>query len=122
MTEAASAIAVLCHDRMDDDDLATVDLHRRNTELRAELDEVEPVISASLLVATAFRLRDQESLAERAPDPGPGDALVRGSSRLRLSRRSPAGTPRLICARGLPTSWRRPIKGRPRIGRLRVDP
>ena len=62
MTEAASATAVLCHDRLDDDDLATVDLHQRNTELRAELDEVQPMISASLLVATAFRLRDQEAL------------------------------------------------------------
>jgi hypothetical protein len=62
MTEAASSIAVLCHDQLDDEDLAIVDLHRQNTELRAELDEVQPVISASLLVATAFRLRDQKAL------------------------------------------------------------
>ena len=62
MTEAASATAVLCHHQLDDDDLASVDLHRQNTELRAELDEVQPVISASLLVATAFRLRDQKAL------------------------------------------------------------
>ena len=68
MTEAASSIAVLCHDQLndedlaDDEDLAIVDLHRQNTELRAELDEVQPVISASVLVATAFRLRDQKAL------------------------------------------------------------
>jgi hypothetical protein len=62
MTEAASSIAVLCHAQLDDEDLAIDDLHRQNTELRAELDEVQPVISASLLVATAFRLRDQKAL------------------------------------------------------------
>jgi len=68
MTEAARSIAVLCRDQLDDEDwaddedLAIVDLHRQNTELRAELDEVQPVISASLLVATAFRLRDQKAL------------------------------------------------------------
>ena len=62
MTEAASSIAVLCHDQLDDEDLAIADLHRENTALRAELDEVEPMISASLLVATAFRLRDQKAL------------------------------------------------------------
>jgi hypothetical protein len=68
MTEAARSIAVLCRDQLDDEDLADdedwaiVDLHRQNTELRAELDEVQPVISASLLVATAFRLRDQKAL------------------------------------------------------------
>ena len=65
MTEAARSIAVLSHDQLDDvddEDLAVVDLHRQNGELRAELDEVQPVISASLLVATAFRLRDQKAL------------------------------------------------------------
>ena len=34
----------------------------RNRWRRQQLDEVQPVISASLLVATAFRLRDQEAL------------------------------------------------------------
>ena len=62
MTEAASSIAVLYHDQLDDEDLAIADLHRENTALRAELDEVQPMISASLLVATAFRLRDQKAL------------------------------------------------------------
>jgi hypothetical protein len=62
MTEAASSIAVLSNEQLDDEDLAIADLHRQNTLLRAELDEVQPVISASLLVATAFRLRDQAAL------------------------------------------------------------
>jgi hypothetical protein len=62
MTEAASSIAALRNDQLDDEDLAIADLHRQNTLLRAELDEVQPVISASLLVATAFRLRDQAAL------------------------------------------------------------
>src|SRR4051812_6870756 len=62
MTEAANSIAVLSNEQLDDEDLAIADLHRQNTLLRAELNEVEPVISASLLVATAFRLRDQKAL------------------------------------------------------------
>jgi hypothetical protein len=62
MTEAANSIAVLSNEQLDDEDLAIADLHRQNTLLRAELDEVQPVISASLLVATAFRLRDQKAL------------------------------------------------------------
>ncbi len=62
MTEAASAIAAVRNDQLDDQDLAIADLHRENTLLRAELEEVQPVISASLLVATAFRLRDQTAL------------------------------------------------------------
>jgi hypothetical protein len=62
MTEAANSIAVLSNEQLDDEDLAIADLHRQNTLLRTELDEVQPVISASLLVATAFRLRDQNAL------------------------------------------------------------
>jgi hypothetical protein len=62
MNEAANSIAVLCNEQLDDEDLAIADLHRQNTLLRTELDEVQPVISASLLVATAFRLRDQNAL------------------------------------------------------------
>jgi hypothetical protein len=62
MTEAARSIAVLCPDHLDDEDLAIADLHRQNVDLRAELDDVQPVISASVLVATAFRLRDQKAL------------------------------------------------------------
>jgi hypothetical protein len=62
MTEAASAIAILRHDQPSDQSSAVAVLQRRNVQLRAELDEVEPVITASLLVATAFRLRDQDGL------------------------------------------------------------
>jgi hypothetical protein len=62
MTEAARSIAVLCRAQLDDEDLALADLHRENLALRTELDEVQPVISASVLVATAFRLRDQKAL------------------------------------------------------------
>ena len=62
MIEVASSIAALRNEQLDDEDLAIVDLHRQNVLLRAELDEVQPVISASLLVATAFRLRDQHAL------------------------------------------------------------
>jgi hypothetical protein len=62
MTEAARSIAVLCHAQLDDEDLAVADLHRENIALRTELDEIQPMISASLLVATAFRLRDQKAL------------------------------------------------------------
>jgi hypothetical protein len=46
------------HDQPDGDDLAIADLHEQNVALRAELHEVEPVISAAVLAATAFRLRD----------------------------------------------------------------
>ena len=61
MTEAASAIAVLC-DEQTDDDLASAALQRRSTALPAQRDEVEAVISAALLAATAFRLRDRQGL------------------------------------------------------------
>ena len=61
MTEAARAIAVLC-DEQTDDDLATAALQRRSMALPAERDEVEAVISAALLAATAFRLRDRQAL------------------------------------------------------------
>jgi hypothetical protein len=62
MTMAPSSITAVRHDLLDGDDLAIADLHERNTELRAELDEVQPVISAAVLAATAFRLRDQNGL------------------------------------------------------------
>ena len=62
MTEAASAIAVLCDQPIDDEDRASVALHRRTMALPAEPDEVEAVISAAVLAATAFRLRDRQGL------------------------------------------------------------
>jgi hypothetical protein len=62
MTMAPSSITAVRHDPLDGDDLAIADLHEQNTELRAELDEVQPVISAAVLAATAFRMRDQNGL------------------------------------------------------------
>jgi hypothetical protein len=38
------------------------DLHRQTRALRSELDEVQPLISAAVLTATAFRLRDNDGL------------------------------------------------------------
>jgi hypothetical protein len=37
-------------------------LRREITALQTELDQLEPVIGAAVLTATAFRLRDQEGL------------------------------------------------------------
>jgi hypothetical protein len=62
MTEAASAIAVRCNEQTEDDDLARAALQRRTMALPAEPDEVEALISAALLAATAFRLRDRQGL------------------------------------------------------------
>lgn len=62
MTKAPSSIVAVRHDQLDGDDLAIADLQEQNVALRAELDEVQPVISAAVLAATAFRLRDQSSL------------------------------------------------------------
>ncbi|HEX6111617.1 MAG TPA: hypothetical protein VFZ10_04865 [Geminicoccaceae bacterium] len=42
--------------------MAIADMQEQNVALRAELDEVQPVISAAVLAATAFRLRDQSGL------------------------------------------------------------
>ena len=62
MTKAPSATAAVRHDQLDGDDLAIADLQEENVALRAELYEVQPVISAAVLAATAFRLRDQRGL------------------------------------------------------------
>ena len=62
MIKAPSSIIAVRQDQLDGDDLAIAGLHEQNTALRAELDEVEPVISAAVLAATAFRLRDQAGL------------------------------------------------------------
>jgi hypothetical protein len=62
MTTAPSSITAVRRDQLEGDDLAIADLHEQNVALRAELDEVQPVISAAVLAATAFRLRDQHGL------------------------------------------------------------
>ena len=41
---------------------ATADLDTENEALRAELDQHQPVMSAAVLTATAFRLRDRQAL------------------------------------------------------------
>lgn len=41
---------------------AIEELHQQARSLQSELDEVQPLISAAFLAATAFRLRDNESL------------------------------------------------------------
>jgi hypothetical protein len=38
------------------------DLDRENQALKAELEQLEPLVSAALLTATAFRLRDHDAL------------------------------------------------------------
>jgi Ser/Thr protein kinase RdoA (MazF antagonist) len=38
--------------------------YEEQRELRAELDRLEPLVSAAMLTATAFRLRDHEALTE----------------------------------------------------------
>ena len=62
MTTAPSAITAVRHDQLDGDDLAIADMQEQNVGLQAELHEVQPVISAAVLAATAFRLRDQRGL------------------------------------------------------------
>ena len=61
MTDAASLLAATPHVRLNDDATLSA-LDRENLALRAELDELEPVISAAVLAATAFRLREHDGL------------------------------------------------------------
>lgn len=44
------------------DPSAIADLQRQACALQAELDEIQPVISAAVLAATAFRMRDNDNL------------------------------------------------------------
>jgi hypothetical protein len=69
MNEPASTILAACDDfpnnpciDQQDDHPAIADLHRETRALRSELDEVQPLISAAVLTATAFRLRDNDGL------------------------------------------------------------
>jgi hypothetical protein len=63
MTKTARSIAAPCDDQTDGV-LEVENLHRENQDLRAELAQAEPLISAAVLAATAFRLRDREALTE----------------------------------------------------------
>ena len=69
MNEPASTILVAYDDFSNDpcigqpaDHLELADLHRQTRALRSELDEIQPLISAAVLTATAFRLRDNDGL------------------------------------------------------------
>jgi hypothetical protein len=69
MNEPASTILAAYDDFSNDhcierqgDHPAIADLHRETRALRSELDEVQPLISAAVLAATAFRLRDNDGL------------------------------------------------------------
>jgi hypothetical protein len=69
MNEPASTILAARDDFSNDhgidrqsDHRALADLHRQTRALRSELDEVQPLISAAVLAATAFRLRDNDGL------------------------------------------------------------
>jgi hypothetical protein len=69
MNEPASTILAAYDDFSNDpcigqqgDQPAIADLHRQTRALRSELDEVQPLISAAVLAATAFRLRDNDGL------------------------------------------------------------
>ena len=84
MTMAPSSITAVRHDQLDGDDLAIADLHEQNTELRAELDEVQPVISAAVLAATAFRMRDQNGLVSALRLLGARHERPRSQARLRV--------------------------------------
>ena len=43
---------------------ANADLVERNARLAAEIEALEPVIGAAVLVVTAFKLRDEDSLID----------------------------------------------------------
>lgn len=69
MNKPASTILAACDDFSNqpcasqrDDRPIIADLHRQTRALRSELDEVQPLISAAVLAATAFRLRDNDGL------------------------------------------------------------
>ena len=63
MTKAACSIAVPGDDQPDRV-LDVERLQRETRDLRAELLQAEPLISAAVLAATAFRLRDRDALTE----------------------------------------------------------
>jgi hypothetical protein len=63
MTNAARSIAASSDDQPDRV-LELERLQRENRDLRAELLQAEPLISAAVLAATAFRLRDRDALTE----------------------------------------------------------
>jgi hypothetical protein len=63
MIKAAPSIAAPGDDQTDRV-LEVERLQSENRDLRAELLQAEPLISAAVLAATAFRLRDRDALTE----------------------------------------------------------
>jgi hypothetical protein len=63
MIKAARSI-VASSDEQTDRVLEVERLQSENRDLRAELLQAEPLISAAVLAATAFRLRDRDALTE----------------------------------------------------------
>lgn len=61
MTEAFVPIAS-AHPHLPDPATSRHDLDRENSALKEELEQLEPLVSAALLTATAFRLRDHDAL------------------------------------------------------------
>ena len=59
MSQAPSAMAAESTDVVEH---PAVRLRQETHSLRVELDELQPVVSAAILTATAFRLRDHEAL------------------------------------------------------------
>lgn len=78
MTNLASSIAMAGDDGSDR--ALVIDLRRQNAALQAELDELQATISAAVLAATAFRLRDHQALT------GALRLLVRAVDRLEQRR------------------------------------
>jgi hypothetical protein len=77
MTNVVSSIAATGDDGLD---LVIADLRRQKAALQAELDELQPLVSSAVLVATAFRLRDHQALT------GALRLLVRAVDRLERRR------------------------------------
>ena len=61
MTQAPTALAAELTDVVEHP-AHLARLRQENQALADELDEVQPVVSAAILTATAFRLRDHEAL------------------------------------------------------------
>lgn len=60
----SSSSALVQFDRQLSAANANADLVERNVQLTAELDALEPVIGAAVMVVTAFKLRDENSLID----------------------------------------------------------
>ena len=90
MNKPASTILAACDDFSNEpcasqhaDRPIIADLHRQTRALRSELDEVQPLISAAVLAATAFRLRDNDGLVSAL-------RILVGATKMLEERRAPS--------------------------------